>query len=248
VLAKYELPRGQWEGLSSFIFQNCHSQDPQQREVGLLLLSSVMDTAALDFKGHFQGLLQLLSTALEDPQSKAVPFYALKCLTSMVEYFGEEDSPHFTVLVPKIMAVVQGLIREDEDKACEGMELFDEIVECEVGMVTPHLPALIQFSLQVASNVLLGDNIRVKALSFLQWLASLKKKSLLKQGLLPSIIRTMLTIMATPPSGGEADEGEVTESQSPISLAAQVTHTTIPLLPRCTGNTHHYPPSPSLHR
>ena len=56
------------------------------------------------------------------------------------------------------------------------MELFDEIVECEVGVVTPHLPALVQFSLQVASNVLLGDNIRVKALSFLQWLASLRKK------------------------------------------------------------------------
>lgn len=63
-----------------------------------------------------------------------------------------------------------------QDKACEGMELFDEIVECEVGMVTPHLPALIQFSLQVASNGLLGNNIRAKALSFLQWLASLKKK------------------------------------------------------------------------
>ena len=66
MLAKYELPRGQWEELSTFIFQFCHSQDPQQREVcknktttvappveisaqvGVLLLSSVMETAALD--------------------------------------------------------------------------------------------------------------------------------------------------------------------------------------------------------
>ena len=32
----------------------------------------------------------------------------------------------------------------------------------------------------------------------------------------------MLTIMATPPSSGEPDDDEVTESQSPISLAAQV--------------------------
>ncbi|CAI7993545.1 Importin-4 [Geodia barretti] len=223
VLAKYELPRGQWEELSTFIFQFCHSQDPQQREVGVLLLSSVMETAALDFKQHFQSLFQLLSSALEDPQSKTVPFYALKCLTSMVEYVAEEDSPHFTPLVPKIMAVVRALISEDEDKACEGMELFDEIVECEVGMVTPHLPDLIQFSLQVASNSSLGDNLRVKALSFLQWLASLKKKSLLKQGLLPSVIRTMLTIMATPHPGGAEDEGDATtETQSPISLAAQV--------------------------
>jgi hypothetical protein len=223
VLAKYELPRGQWEELSTFIFQCCHSHDPQQREVGVLLLSSVMETAALDFKQHFQSLFQLLSSALEDPQSKTVPFYALKCLTSMVEYVAEEDSPHFTPLVPKIMAVVRALISEDEDKACEGMELFDEIVECEVGMVTPHLPDLIQFSLQLASNSSLGDNLRAKALSFLQWLASLKKKSLLKQGLLPSIIRTMLTIMATPHPGGAEDEGDATtETQSPISLAAQV--------------------------
>ena len=50
-------------------------------------------------------------------------------------------------------------------------------------------------------------------------------QSLLKQGLLPSIIRTMLTIMATPrfSGGGEEEEGDVgTDTQSPISLAAQV--------------------------
>ena len=33
MIAKYELPRGQWEELSTFMFQYCHSQDPQQREV-----------------------------------------------------------------------------------------------------------------------------------------------------------------------------------------------------------------------
>ena len=48
MLAKHELPRGQWEELSTFIFQYCHSQNPQQREIGLLLLSSVLETAALD--------------------------------------------------------------------------------------------------------------------------------------------------------------------------------------------------------
>lgn len=56
------------------------------------------------------------------------------------------------------------------------MELFDELVECEVGIVVPHLGPLIQFCLEVASNANLGNNIRVKALSFVSWLATLKKK------------------------------------------------------------------------
>lgn len=56
------------------------------------------------------------------------------------------------------------------------MELFDELVECDVGIVVPHLPSLIQFCLNVGSNTSLGDSIRVKALSFVSWLVTLKKK------------------------------------------------------------------------
>lgn len=56
------------------------------------------------------------------------------------------------------------------------MELFDELVECEVGIVVPHLPSLIHFCLDVGSNSSLGNSIRVKALSFVSWLVTLKKK------------------------------------------------------------------------
>ena len=63
-----------------------------------------------------------------------------------------------------------------QDKACEAMELFDELVECDVGIVVPHLTALIHFCLEVASTVSLGNNIRIKALSFVSWLVTLKRK------------------------------------------------------------------------
>ena len=44
-----------------------------------------------------------------------------------------------------------------QDKACDAMEIFDELVESEVSIVTPHLKALIEFCLQVCDllNVLL---------------------------------------------------------------------------------------------
>ena len=63
-----------------------------------------------------------------------------------------------------------------QDKACEAMELFDMLIECDVAMVVPHLIPLIQFCLEIAMNQQVGNNIRVKALSFVSWLTTLKKK------------------------------------------------------------------------
>ena len=67
-----------------------------------------------------------------------------------------------------------------------------------------------------------GINLTIECSKNLPPLPPLFLQTLLKHGLLPSIIHTMLTIMATPPSNGEEHEEEVAESQSPISLAAQV--------------------------
>lgn len=36
-----------------------------------------------------------------------------------------------------------------QDKACDAMEIFDELVESEVSIVTPHLKTLVEFCLQV---------------------------------------------------------------------------------------------------
>jgi len=63
-----------------------------------------------------------------------------------------------------------------QEKACEAMELFDELVECDVAIVTPHLLPLIQFCLELASSPALSSNLRVKGLSFVSWLITLKKK------------------------------------------------------------------------
>lgn len=102
------------------------------------------------------------------------------------------------------------------------MEIFDELVESEVSIVTPHLKTLVEFCLQVcdaqfmdivlwkcsqasscycihsvlcvcitiiisadaiyinclqiASNSTCGDNLRIKALYFVSWLARIKPK------------------------------------------------------------------------
>lgn len=36
-----------------------------------------------------------------------------------------------------------------QDHACEAMELFDELIECEVAIVVPYLSSLLEFCLKV---------------------------------------------------------------------------------------------------
>ena len=55
------------------------------------------------------------------------------------------------------------------------MELFDELVECEVDIMT-HVALLIRFFLELAGNTSLGNSIRVKALALVSWLITLRKK------------------------------------------------------------------------
>lgn len=226
VIAKHELSLNQWVELFQFILLRCDSKESGQREVGMVVLNSLMETAALELQPQFSVLLEIFSRSLEDQGSEMVPFYALKSLTAMVEYVGSEELPLFQLLIPKIMLVVKCLIQKDEDKACVAMELFDELVECDVGIVVPHLTTLIQFCLDIATTAALGNNIRIKALSFVSWLITLKKKTLLRHGLLPTIINTMLAIMASPDEDEEEEEGGsdelAAESQSPITLAGQV--------------------------
>lgn len=39
-----------------------------------------------------------------------------------------------------------------KDKACEALELFDELVEVEVGIVIPYVKALVELCLQVCEH------------------------------------------------------------------------------------------------
>lgn len=227
VIAGYEFTHGEWTELSQFIMQCCQSEDPGQREIGMLVMTSVMESATLQLQPQFTQLLGLFSSALDDTGSKMVPFYALQCLTSMVEYISDDETQLFRQMIPKAMIATKRLIITDEDKACEAMDLFDELIEIEVGVITPYLQPLIEFCLEIGSNVSLGDGIRVRALSTISWLVTAKKKSLLKKGLLLPLLQTLLNIMITFNEQHEKedeDEDDVLEDhdQRPHSVASQV--------------------------
>ncbi|CAH3171023.1 unnamed protein product [Porites lobata] len=230
VMAKHDLPANQWPELFGFLRQYIKSQEPLQREMGMFLLSSITESANEQLRPHFPSLFQLFSSTLEDQDSKLVPFYTIRALTCLIECVGTEEIPLVRPLIPKVVGFINQIIAIDEDKACDAMEIFDELVESEVSIVTPHVKALIEFCLQIASNSSLGDNLRIKALHFVSWLARIKPKALVKNKLLLPTLSVIFPLMASPPNeDGDFDEEEEddevedgTEASRPCAVASQV--------------------------
>lgn len=230
MILKYETLE-KWPQFFHFVQQATKSNVPEQRRIGLLLLSSAVETNAEAFQPHFRELLRLFHQTLEDYENKAVLFYTIQALTSTVPFMGTDEMNLMRPIIPKIVLAIKQLITDDEDQASEAMEVFDELLESEVSIIVPHLSDIVNFCLEIAANKELGDSVRVKALSCVSSLIRLKGKAILKQKLLSPILNTVFPIMSAMPPEGEMDPDDLdsedefeeeVEAQTPKHFSAQV--------------------------
>ncbi|XP_030831974.1 importin-4 [Strongylocentrotus purpuratus] len=149
-IARYELADQKWPEILQYIQEGAANPNPQQRELSVLLLSCIVSTSANHLRPFYKGLFHMFDTMLQDTQSKNVPFYAVKTMTALVHYTGTDEIPLFRPLIPKVLAVIGQLLVRDEDQGCEAMEVFDELVECEVSIIVPHLKSVLEFCCQVS--------------------------------------------------------------------------------------------------
>lgn len=78
--------------------------------------------------------------------------------------------------MPRIMECIKAFTVTDEKKACDVMELLDELVESAINVIIPHTRALIEMCLQLCTTKGLDDTIKVKSISFVGWLTRTKTK------------------------------------------------------------------------
>uniref|UniRef100_A0A8C7HF01 Importin 4 n=1 Tax=Oncorhynchus kisutch TaxID=8019 RepID=A0A8C7HF01_ONCKI len=202
-------------------------------QVGLLLLSKVVESNPEPFKPHYRQLLQLFGTVLRDLDNPTAMYYSILTLTAMTAYTGTEEMNLMRSLIPTLIIALRHLIKADQDQASEAMEVFDELMESEVSIMVPHITEIVHFCLEVRTrNTTLTDSLRVKALSCIAFLIRLKSKTVLKQKLLNPILQTVFPVLsAAPPPGEEDPEDEEnsneddTDNESPKHFAAQVIDT-----------------------
>ncbi|XP_034768784.2 importin-4 [Acipenser ruthenus] len=231
VLVKHETP-DHWPALLNFLNQSTKSANPQERQIGLLVLSKVMDSNPEPFKPHYKQLLKLFGTTLEDHGNTNAMFYSIQTLSAMAAFLGAEELNLTRTLIPKLMVAIKHLIQANQVQASEAMEVFDELMENEMPIIVPHVSEVVQFCLEIAANTTLEDSVRVKALSCLSFLIRLKGKAILKQKLLPPILQVLFPVMSAAPPHGEEDPEDLDpepdeiedelEAHTPKHYAAQV--------------------------
>ncbi|KAI6653808.1 Importin-4-like [Oopsacas minuta] len=220
-IGKTDIPANQWPEILQLLQEWCMSQEPKQRELGMSILSIVISEAGCEMEAHHANLITLCHNLLSDPTLE-VRINVFKCLIYLIPFLKEQHAPTLKAMFPSLIQSVEQLITEEaETEAQEAMEVFEEILDCEMNIISSHLPNFLRFTLQMSSNEKLKDITRTRALSLISWLISTKKKVLLKLNLLPDILSVLFPLIATPLT---KEEEEITgeETQHPSSVAAQV--------------------------
>uniref|UniRef100_A0A673VYF8 Importin 4 n=1 Tax=Salmo trutta TaxID=8032 RepID=A0A673VYF8_SALTR len=186
VMVKHETP-DRWPALFTLLNQSTKSNNPTDRQVGLLLLSKVVESNPEPFKPHYRQLLQLFGTVLQDLDNPTAMYYCILTLTAMTAYTGTEEMNLMRSLIPRLIIALKHLIKADQGQASDAMEVFDELMESEVSIIVPHIAEIVHFCLEVRTELLL--------IIF----------TVLKQKLLNPILQTVFPVLSAAPPPGEED-------------------------------------------
>ena len=238
VLAKHELSKSKdWPELFSFL-ETCYTQgNVEHFQLGIYCISALSETAGSNLvKGKLRivapYVIKALSAECGDLDSS---YYAVQAVTHLVTHVGSEQTSDFRPFLQHAIETIKRLISaassgvcNAEDKACEAMDLFDELFESEhAALVGTYVKPIVELCIAAAATSSLDDAVRVKAITFLGRITKLKKKAMIKTKLYINMIDCLFPILCAPSNeldgddSDDEDDPENPESKTPPSAASQ---------------------------
>jgi len=210
VIARILVPAGQWNELLEFLFKCFQSPQAEHREAALSLFNSMVELFGDNLKQHFDTFRKIFLQGLQDSEGK-VRIAALRAAGSMVQWLDKDvEVMMFKDILPMTFAVIKLCLSNgfDED-AIRSFEVFDDLLELPMPIVSNLVPDLVKFSLELGSNTQLDSNVREQALTIVEWAAQYKPKSLPKNNLITPIFQVIFPLCALPDEDNEDDEDDV---------------------------------------
>jgi len=220
VLAKHELPKG-WNELDQFLMASLGSAVEAEQVRGLKLAHEMSDWAGEQMQPGLRNWLQMLRKTLEGPEE--VCYISIMTLSNLIRQIGSDESVFVQHLIPTVLAKLQALVKSNEERATEALDIFDELIECEVGVVIPHVKPMVELCIALAAEQALDDPIRIKAVTFLGRLTRLKKKTIVKHKLYIPMIQVIFSVMTQ--NEADDDDEDADEDDSPSLAASQALDT-----------------------
>ncbi|EFA85401.1 importin 4 [Heterostelium album PN500] len=170
IIARVELPLGEWKTFTPFLFGLSESQNPLDREFQMYTIETLLQNDRITIAKNATKLVNALNLGLGDQVAK-VRSAALRAVGSaMIALSGETDTIRQLIqLIPRMLQVLKSSIENEmEDDVITSFEVFDDLAESQSPAVFQQLPAVVQFSIEVAANVNIDSSIRTSALEFLR--------------------------------------------------------------------------------
>ncbi|XP_043465104.1 importin-4-like [Leptopilina heterotoma] len=227
IIIKHELPKNGWPQALQFIQQLITSDNMAEKELGMYTLSIITEIASEAYLPTSQAIMTILSQTLNNLQDLAnsVAYYIIKTMLNFVPYVSQKQHMvnAYHEMMPRMLNTIVALSESHEEKAIECYELFEELCDNAVTVISPHLKNVIAMSLTIAQNKSLGSELRVKAIAVVGCLVRTKKKAIVKNKLVEPIIDTLFALISSRPDDEEEEiyfNGD-DEDKSPMTCATQ---------------------------
>jgi hypothetical protein len=249
-IAKIELPAGLWQELPGILTQAATSQKADDREVGIYLLYTLLDTLEDAVAGRWREFLQMFSQTINDPESQKVRLNTLLALGKMSEFLNDgypQAIDTFKELIPPMVAVLKQVAESgDEEASNAAFEVFQTLLLVDSSITSTHFRDLVQFFSDLSVTKELDDDVRTKALSFL--LSCLRYKKLKIQSLRFGETLTLRAMEIVTEFKEIGDSDDMTPSRTALQLldfmaaALPPSQVVVPLLNALPQYTNHADP------
>lgn len=110
--------------------------------------------------------------------------------------------------IPYILKALQGFAVQDPDNFIKAFDILESMADYTPKLLNSSLKPLIDFCLEIANNAQLDEAVRNRAVSYIGWLIRIKKKPILKNGLVEPILHVVFNLMAIAPEDDDEDNDE----------------------------------------
>jgi hypothetical protein len=218
-IAAIELKEGTWPQLLPWLNEACSSTQLAQREVGVYILFTVLETVIEGFQDSNQNFFKLFEVLIVDPESMEVRVTTVRALGVLAQYIDADDKADiksFQNLLPAMIQVVQqSLEAGDEAAARQLFDVFETLLILEIPLLGPHTEALASFLLICGANRNLDADLRIFPLNALNWTVQYKKSKIQSQNLAGKILEGLMPITTEP-------EPEDTDDDAPCRSALRI--------------------------
>ncbi|KAG9309494.1 ARM repeat-containing protein [Chiua virens] len=218
-IASVELKEGTWPQLLSWLNEACTSPRVAEREVGVYILFTVLETVLEGFQDSTQNFFKIFQVLVTDPESMEVRVTTVRALGVLAQYIDADDKADiktFQSFLPAMIQVVQQALEAgDEASARQLFDVFETLLILEIPLLGPHTEALASFLLLCGANKNLDPGLRVFPLNALNWTVQYKKTKVQSQNLAGKILEGLMPITTEP-------EPEDSDDDAPCRSALRV--------------------------